>query len=157
MYIFIKEPFFDKFLSKTDKTWQDQLKIITANRGNSFSELSHRYKDERGIPKRKEKHPVLRTNTELEQLIKRPKISYPIASLVFHKFLCGTYRDGLNRGTFKLRHFKYLKTMNRGSLIPFVLNSHFNILVHRVRYLKNLFVPRRQQAIIFLSEFKIRN
>ena len=42
-------------------------------------------------------------------LITHTKTSYSIVSLVFRKFLCGTYRNGLNRGTSKLRHSEYLK------------------------------------------------
>ena len=61
------------------------------------------------IGARKGKYPVLRTNAKPQQLIKHTKISYSIASLVFRKFSCRTYRNGLNRGSSKLRHSKYLK------------------------------------------------
>ena len=87
--------------------------------------------------------PVLRTNAKPHQLIKHTKISYSIALLVFRKFSCRTCRNGLNRGTSKLRHSKYSKSTNCVSLIPFFGNPHFSILVHRVRHLKNLFVSGR--------------
>ena len=61
------------------------------------------------IPTRKGKYPVLRTNTKPQQLIKHTKISESIASLVFRQFLYVTYRNGLNGGTSKPRHSKYLK------------------------------------------------
>ena len=42
--------------------------------------------------------------------IRNTKISYSItSSLLFHKFLCRTYRNSLNHGTTKLRHLIYLK------------------------------------------------
>ena len=78
-------------------------------RGTSFSESFHWYK-EGEAPTRKGKYSVLRTNTKPQQLIKHTEISYSTATLVFRKFLCGTYRNGLNRGTSKLMHSKSLKT-----------------------------------------------
>ena len=72
------------------KPWLNQLKIITRSR--SFSESFHWY--EKGeIPAKRGKYPVLRTNTKPHQPIKHPKISYPLVSLVFHKFLCGTRQN----------------------------------------------------------------
>ena len=61
------------------------------------------------IRTRKEKYPVLKTNTKFHQLIKLAKISYPIASLVFWKFSCVTYRNGSNRYTWRLKHLRYFK------------------------------------------------
>ena len=80
------------------------------------------------IGTRKGKCPVLRTNTKPQQLTKHTKISYSIASLAFRKVSCGTYRNGLNQGATKLRHYKYSKSTNRVSLIPFAWNLHFIIL-----------------------------
>ena len=76
-----------KFLSTGGRPWLDQLKIITVLL------LVERFSS---IGTRKGKYPVLRTNTKLQQLMKHNKISYSIASLVFHKFLCVTYQNGLN-------------------------------------------------------------
>ena len=45
----------------------------------------------------------------LANLITPSKIFFLIASLAFCRFLCVTYRNGLHRGTSKLRHSKYLK------------------------------------------------
>ena len=95
------------------------------------------------IGTRKGKYPVLRTNAKPQQLIKHIKISYSIASLVFRKFSCRTYRDGLNRVPQGWGTPITSNITNRVSLTPFVGNPHFNVLVHRVRYLKNLFVSRR--------------
>ena len=87
---------------------------------------------------------MLRTNTKPYQLIKHAKISYSIASLVFRKFSYRNYRNGLNRGISKLRGTPTIsKSTNRVSSIPFVGNPHFSILLHRVQYLKNLFMSRR--------------
>ena len=94
--------------------WQSMTRLAKSyyyysySRGISFSESFHRYK-EGEIPTRKGRRPVLRTNTKPQQLIKHTKISYSIASLVFYKFSCITYQNGLNRGTSKPRYSRYLK------------------------------------------------
>ena len=92
------------------------------------------------IPLRKGKYPMWRTNTEPHQVIKHAKISYSIVSLVFHKFSYRTYRNGLNRVPQSWGTPSISKSTNCVSSIPFVGNSHFSILLHRVRYLKNLFM-----------------
>ena len=84
------------------------------------------------------------TNAKSQQLIKHTKISYSIALLEFLKFSCAAYRNGLQRGTSKLRHSKFLEKYE-----PFVQNPHFSLLKHRVWYLKILFVSWRKQVIIF--------
>ena len=61
------------------------------------------------IRTRKKKYPVLKINTKFHQLINHAKISYSIASIVFYRILCVTYRNGLNRGTSRLRHTRYFK------------------------------------------------
>ena len=76
--------------------------------GTSFSGSFHCYK-EGEIPTRKGKYTVVTTIMKPQQLIKHIKISYFLASLVFCKYLCFTYWNGLNQGTSKLRHSKYLK------------------------------------------------
>ena len=91
--LFVDKIHFFKFLSTRDKPWLDQLKII------KVVLLVDRFSS---IGTRKGKYPVLRTNTKPQQLIKHTKISYSIASLVFHKFWCITYQNGLYRGTSKL-------------------------------------------------------
>ena len=78
------------------------------------------------IPCAKEKYEALATYQE------RTKISYSIASLVFRKFSSATYWGWSTPAT--------SKSTNPVSLIPFVGNRHFSILVHRMRYVKNLFV-----------------
>ena len=90
-----------KSVSMGDKSRLVQLKVCTVQ---AYLDLSMRTG----------KYPVLRTKSY--QLIKHAKISYFIASIVFLKLSCGTYRNGLNRGTSRL---KYLNSTNRG-LIPFV-------------------------------------
>ena len=95
------------------------------------------------IPSRKGKYPILRTNTEPHQIIKLVKISYSIASFVFHKFSYRTYRNGLNQVTQSWGTPSTSKSTNHVSSIPFVGNLHFSIFLHRVRYLKNLFMSQR--------------
>ena len=82
----------------------------TASRDASFSgKDSVSSVQGRETSTKKAKYPVVRTNAKPQQLIKHTKISFSIASLVFHKFSCATYQNGLNRDTSKLRHSKYLK------------------------------------------------
>ena len=57
--------------------------------------------------------------------------------LLTRKFSRNTYRNCLKRGTSKLMHPKYSKSTSHVSSIPFVKNSHFSILAHKVRQLKN--------------------
>ena len=82
------------------------------------------------------KYPNLKKNTKPHQLIKQAKNSYSIVSLVFRNFLCGTYRNGLSRSTTNWGTPSTSKSTNHVRLIPF-------ILLHRVLYLKNLFMSRR--------------
>ena len=83
---------------------------------------------------------MLRRFTKPHELIKRAKTSYSIATLEFRKFSCGTYRIGLNRGPQSWGTPSTSKSTYRVSLIPYVGNPHFIILLHRVWYLKNLFI-----------------
>ena len=104
VFLFVQELFIDKihifmYFSMSDKLLLDQLKFITATSAILVVQ----------IPTRKEKYPVLRTNMKPQQLTKHTKIFYFLASHVFHKFLYYTCRNGLNWGTSKLKHFKYLK------------------------------------------------
>ena len=95
------------------------------------------------IPSRKGKNPMLRTNTKLHQLIKHAKNSYSIVSLVFRKFLYRTYRNGRNRVPQSWGTLSTSKSTNRVSSISFARNPHFSILLHRIQYLKSLFMSRR--------------
>ena len=98
--LFLDKIHFFKFISTSDKPWLDQLKIITVL---LFVERFSCFSTKKG------KYPVRRTNTRPQQLIEHTKISYSIASLVFRKFSCVAYQNGLNRGTSKLRGSRYLK------------------------------------------------
>ena len=111
VYLFMQELFVDKihffkFLSMSDKPRLHQLKIITSTRSTVQASLTvWIFPAVRG----RGKCSVLRTNKKPYQLIKHAKISYSIVSLVFDKFSCGTYRNGLNRGISKLWYSEYLK------------------------------------------------
>ena len=96
---------------------------------------------------------MLKTNKKPYRLIKHAKISYSIISVVFGKFSCGTYQNGLNRGASKLRRSKYptLKSTNRVSLITLVGYPHFSILLHRLWYLKNLCLEDNRSSFSRLS------
>ena len=136
---FVEKIHFFKFLCMIDQTMTRPAKnyyCYMCSHGTSFSESFNWYKKGK-MPTRKGKYPVLRANTMPQQYIKHTKISYSRASLVFGKFSCVIYRNVLNRGTSKLRHFKYLKSTSFVSLIPFTDVLHFIILVYRVRYFKN--------------------
>ena len=100
--LFADKTHFFKFLSMSDKQCLDQLKIITELLLISWYKLLLEVQG-RG------KYPVLRTNTKPHQLINHTKISYFTAVLVFCKFLCLTFRNGLNRDTLKLRYSKHLE------------------------------------------------
>ena len=142
--LFVDKIHFFKFLCMSDKPRLHQLNIITSSRSRYklpwLPEYFHSYGE---IPSRKGKYPMLRTNTKPHQLIKHAKISYSIVSLVFRKFLYRTYRNGLNQSTQSWGTPSTPKSSNRVSSIPFVGNPHFSILLHRVRYLKNLFMSLR--------------
>ena len=89
------------------------------------------------------KYPMLRTNTKPHQPIKHAKISSSIVSLVFRKFSYQTYRNSLNQVLQSWGTWSISKSTKRVTSIPFVRNPYFNILLHRMRYLKNLFMFRR--------------
>ena len=142
--LFVDKIHFFKFLCMSDKPRLHQLNIITSSRSRYklpwLPEYFHSYGE---IPSRKGKYPMLRTNTKPHQLIKHAKISYSIVSLVFPKFLYRTYQNGLNWAPQSWGTPSISKSTNRVSSIPFVGNPHFSILLHRVQYLKNLFMSRR--------------
>ena len=143
--LFVDKIHFFKFLSMNDKPRLHQLKTITSSRSTQYKipwlpECFHQHGE---IPSRKGKYPMLRTNTKPRQPIKHAKISYSIVSLVFRKFSYRTYRNGLNQDTQSWGTPSTSKSTNRVSSIPFVGNLHFSILLHRVWYLKNLFMSQR--------------
>ena len=161
VYLLMQELFVDeihsfKFPYMNEKQWLDQLKIIANFHGTSSSQSFHPYKEVE-IPTWKGKYPMLRTYKKLQILIKPIKNSYSIASAVFRKFSCGNYRSGLDRGNQSWDTPFTWKNTSYVSLIPFVGNPHFGILVHRVRYLKNLFVCQRYQVTIFPNKFTFWN
>ena len=143
--LFVDKIHFFKFICMSDKPPLHQLNIITSSRSSTVqaSLTAWMFSSVRGIPSRKGKYPMLRTNTKLHQLIKHAKISYSIVSLVFRKFSYRTYRNGLNRVPQSWGTPSISKSTNRVSSIPFAGNPHFSILLHRLRYLKNLFMSRR--------------
>ena len=140
--LFVDKIHFFKFLSMNVKP---RLQIITSFLSRVYKllwlpECFHPYRE---IPSRKKKYPMLKINTKPRQLIKHAEISYSIVSLVFRKFLYRTYRNGLNQSTQSWGTPSTPKSSNRVSSIPFVGNPHFSILLHGVRYLKNLFMSLR--------------
>ena len=145
--LFLGKFHFFKFLSLGDKPRLHQLKIVTSSRCSTVQykvpwlpKCSHPYGE---IQSRKGEYPMLRTNTKPHQLIKHAKISYSIFSFVFCQFLCRTYRNGLNRVPQSWGTPSISKSTKCVSSIPFVRNLQFSILLHRVWYLKNLFISRR--------------
>ena len=94
-----------KFLSISDKAELDQLTIVTTARSTVLSEFIHVYPR----PIRKGKYLVLRSVRSLTDLIKHTNSSYCIEFLVFRRFLCLSYQNGLHRGTSKLKYCQQLK------------------------------------------------
>ena len=142
------------FPSMSNKPLLHQLKIITSTPRAVQASLAVRIFHPYGeIPSRKEKYPVPKTNKKPYRLIKQAKISYSIVSLVFGKFSCGTYQNGLNRGASNLTRSKYptLKSTNRVSLITLVGNPYLSILLHRLWYLKNLCLEDNRSSFSRLS------
>ena len=143
--LFVDKIHFFKFLSMSYKPRLHQLKTITSSRSTQYKipwlpECFHQHGE---IPSRKGKYPMLRTNTKPRQPIKHAKISYSIVSLVFRKFSYRTYRNGLNQVPQSWGTPSISKSTNRVSSILFVRIPHFSILLHRVWYLKNLFMSQR--------------
>ena len=95
--LFVDKIHFFKFLSISDKLQLHQLKIITSTAAVQAS-VTESLQPVRGNIIKEVRYPVLTTNTKPHQLIKHAKSSYSVVSLVFCKFSCGTYRNGLNRG-----------------------------------------------------------
>ena len=142
--LFVDKIHFFRFLCMSDKPRLHQLNIITSSRGRYklpwLPEYFHSYGE---IPSRKGKYPMLRTNAKPHQLMNHAKMLYSLISLVFRKFSYRTYRNGLNQVPQSWGTPSISKSTNGVSSIPFVGNPHFSILLHRVRYLKNLFMSRR--------------
>ena len=138
--LFVDKIHFFKFLSMSGKPRRHQLNITSSRSTVQASLTVWMFSS---IPTRKGKYRILRANTKPHQLIKHAKISYSIVSLVFRKFSYRTYRNGLNQVPQSWGTPSISKSTNRVSSIPFVGNPHFSILLHRVRYLKNLFMSRR--------------
>ena len=94
-------------------------------------------------PTGKEKYTVLRRYQSLTNLIRHTKIFCLIAFLVFRRFSCGTTKMVYTEVPQDWGTPITSKSTNPVSLILFVGNPHYSILLHRIQYLKNLFVSRR--------------
>ena len=138
--LFVDKIHFFKFLSMSGKPRRHQLNITSSRSTVQASLTVWMFSS---IPTRKGKYRILRANTKPHQLIKHAKISYSIVTLVFYKFSYRIFWNGLNRVPQSWGTPSISKSTNRVSSIPFVGNPHFSILLHRVRYLKNLFMSRR--------------
>ena len=123
---------FFKFLSLSEKPRLLQLKIITSTRSTVQASLTAQVcPSVRRNTIKEGENTLLRTNTKPHQLIKYAKISYSIASLVFHKFSYGTYRNGLNQGTSKLRKAEELRLPQKVRIVLVWYHlSESRILVH---------------------------
>ena len=164
VYLFMQELFVDKihffkFLYMSDKPWLHQLNIITFSRSSTVqaSLTAWIFSFVRRNTIKKGEIPYVQNKYKTSPTFKHAKFPYSIASLVFHKFSYRTYQNGLNQVPQSWDTPSISKSTNRVSSIPFVGNPRFSILLQRMRYLKNLFMSRRSQVIIFPSEFKIRN
>ena len=157
VYLFMQRLFVDKlhffkFLSMSEKPRLHQLKVITSSHSRTVqaSLTAWVVSSVRGNFIKEGKTP-LRTNTKPHQLIKHVKISYSIVSLAFHRFSYRTYRNGLNQVPQSWGTPSISKSTIRVSSIHFVGNPHFSILLHRVWYLKNLFVSKNRSSFSRVS------
>ena len=144
VYLFIQELFvnkihFFKFFSMSDKPRLHQLNVATSSRSSTVVQASLTAW----------MFSFVWGNTiyweqmqNITNLLSTLKFLIPY-SLVFRKFSYRTYRNGLNQVPQSWGTLKISKSTNRVSSIPFVGNPHFSILLHRVRYLKNLFMSQR--------------
>ena len=125
-----------------------QLKIITSTRCTVQASLTiWIFPAVRENTIKEGKIPCVTTTTtnnyKASPTYQHAKISYSIVSPVFRKFLCNTYRNGLNQVPQSWGTPSILKSTNRVNLILVVENSNLRILLHSVRYLKNLFMSRK--------------
>ena len=127
----------------SDKTRLHQLNIITSSRSGAIQASLTAWIFSFVQGNTINEGEMLRTKTKPHQLMKHAKISYSIVSLVFRKFSYRTYRNGLIQVSQSWGTPSISKSTNRVSSIPFAGNPHFSILLHRVWYLKNLFMSRR--------------
>ena len=127
----------------SDKTRLHQLNIITSSRSSAIQASLTAWIFSFVQGNTINEGEMLRTKTKPHQLMKHAKISYSIVSLVFRKFSYRTYRNGLIQVSQSWGTPSISKSTNRVSSIPFAGNPHFSILLHRVWYLKNLFMSRR--------------
>ena len=141
----ISQIFVPKLSNGFRQTTTAQLKIITSSRSIvQASRTTWMFPSPRGNTISKGKIPyVERTNIKPHQLIRHTKISYSMVSLVFHKFSYQTCQNDLNQGNQSWGAPSTSKNTSPVSSIVFVRNPDFSILLHRVRYLKNLFMSRR--------------
>ena len=129
--ILIQTPFLLTFLCRTSSLTNftsssffllSLVLIVVQYKFPWLPECFHPYED---IPSRKGKYPMMRTNTKPYQLTKHAKISYSIVPIVFHKFSCRTYRNGLNKVPQSWGIPSISKSTKRVSSIPFEGESAF--------------------------------
>ena len=137
--LFVDKIHFFKFLCMSDKPRLPQLNIITS----SPSSTVQAFLTARIFSFVRWNTPCWEQIQKPHQFIKHAKIPYSIVPLVFHKFSYGIYRYGLNQVPQSWGTPSISKSTNRVSSITFIENPHFIILLHRVRYLKNLFRSRK--------------
>ena len=142
----MQELFVDKihsfqFLSLSDKPRVHQLKIITSSRSKVqasltawlFSSVPGNNIKEGEIPYVENKY---KTSTTYQARWNFLLHSLTCIWQVFAPNLAKWSKEPQWSPSFS-------KSTNRVSSIPFVGNPHFSILLQRVRYLENLFMPRR--------------
>ena len=129
VYLLIQELLVDKtcffaFLPVSDKAIMNQLNIITATCIASLSEPFHTCL----WPTRKGEY------LRLTNAIKHTEMSYLIASLASHRFLCVSYQNVLERGTSKLRNYNKLQKYQPFRFNSLPQNFRFGIFVCRVPF-----------------------
>ena len=142
--LFVNKTHFFKFLYMNDKPRLHQLKIITSSRSTVQASLTAwMFSSVWGDAIKEGETPYVENKYKASPTYKKRK------NFLFHRLACISQIFVLSLPKWstlsisKLRYSSYLKSTNRVTSIPFVGNPHFSILLHRVRYLKNLFMYRR--------------
>ena len=116
-----------KFLSISDKSGLDQLKIIITTRRTILPKFIHAY----SRPIRKWEYLVLRKSAQSHRPNQAHLLlsSYFIEFLVFRRFLCLSYQNSLHGGTSKLKYCQRLTKYKLRNFNSFCLKFKFYFIL----------------------------
>ena len=116
-----------KFLSISDKSRLDQLKTIITARSTILPKFIHAHPR----PIRKGEYLVLRKSVQSHRL-NQPHLllsSYFIEFLVFRRFLCLSYQNGVHGGTSKLKYCQQITKYKLCNFNSFCLKFKFYFIL----------------------------